>query len=289
MDLQDMRIFKTVVEKGSFLTASRALSYAQSGVSTRMQHLEKEFKVQLFYRTNRGIELTKKGELLYNQICNILMKTDLLTASMSEENTASGILRIGSLQTVSETLLPVLLANYHKNYPAVEIQVQVGTTAFLTEAVLDRQLDIAIIGEQCSHPDLLSLPFSKECAKIATSSGEPPIRSLQDLSGRTLLVFPSGCSYRKLLEQVLINEGITPVHIMEFTSIGAIIAGVSAGMGISLLPTYILDKYVEGRSLLTYNLPKKYRDIYLTLIYRKDLVIPKAIKEFQKSISNKKQ
>lgn len=284
MDLQDMRIFKTVADVGSFLTASRVLNYAQSGVSTRMQRLENEFNVQLFYRTNRGIDLTKKGELLYNQVCDILMKTDQLTASMSEEDMASGTLKLGSLQTVAETTLPILLSDYHKKYPNVEIQIHVGITASLTNAVLERRIDAAIIGEPCSHPDLISLPYANECAKIATSSGEAPIQSIQDLSDKTLLVFPYGCSYRKLLEQVLTNESITPAHIIEITSIGAVIAGISAGMGISLLPASILDRYVEGRSLRTYDLPEKYSNVYLTLIQRKDLVITKAMKEFQKAV-----
>ena len=280
MELQDMRIFQTVAETGSFLNASKALNYAQSGISTRIQRMEQELGTELFYRSNRGISLTKKGELLLSQVNNILDLTDRAVSSMREETAASGILRIGSLQTVAETTLPALLADYHWRFPDVELSVITGTTAVLTEAVLDRRLDLAIIGDTISHPDLSSIPYSEETAEIAYSHGKNEIKSAIDLSGQTLLVFPYGCSYRKLLERILADSKLTPAHILEFTSIGSIIAGVAAGMGISLLPVSILDRYTAGNAIRTFGLPAKYSNVSLTLIRRSDLLITKALEEF---------
>jgi len=280
MELQDMKLFKAVADTGSFLTASHTLNYAQSGISARVKRMEEELGVQLFYRSNRGIRLTKKGELLLSQVNRILDLTDKAVAMISEEDSASGTLRIGSLQTVSETSLPSLLADYHRQFPDVELFITTGTTAALTEAVVSRKLDFAIIGETVSHPDLTSVPYAEETAKIAYSTGDSDIRSITDIATRTLLVFPYGCSYRKLLERFLSDREITPAHIMELTSVGSIIAGVAAGMGISLLPVSILSRYTDGNSVTTWDLPAKYSHVVLTVIHRKDLVMTKAATEF---------
>ena len=285
MDLIVMKMFKTVAESGSFLAASREIGYVQSGLSTRIQQLEDELGTQLFYRNNRGVSLTPKGELFLARANEILELAEKAAASMKDGDSPSGKLRIGTLQTISETSLPAVLAQYHKKFPDVELHIATGISAALVEGVLDRSLDVAFVAGNVVHPDLKTLDFVQEELCIAYSAGEDEITSLKNLCGKSLLVFPAGCSYRQMLENILRNEKLCPSHTIEFTSIGAIIAAASAGAGICLLPKSVLRQYERAKALKLYALPAKYGSVQTHLVYRKDAAWTPASREFVKMMT----
>lgn len=286
MDLQVMKMFKTVAETGSFLAASHEIGYVQSGLSTRIQQLEDELGAQLFYRSSRGVLLTPKGELLLEQVNNILAMTERAVVSMRDEKNPSGRLRLGTLQTLSETSLSPVLARYHRKYPDVALSVVTGTSGALTESVLDRSIDAAFVAGNIISPDLKAQPFVKENICIAYSAGEKEISSFRDIDGQTLLVFPLGCSYRHLLETILRNEKIAAAHTIEFSSVGAIIAAASAGMGISLLPESVLHQYEKAKALKLYQVPAKYASVQTHFIYRRDYVQPLSFQTFIRLVQN---
>ena len=161
--------------------------------------------------------------------------------AMKDNAEASGSLTIGSLETITQTYLPGLLSNYHKYNPKVQLSIKTGTSSELTDAVLNRTLDAAFISGPTMHPDLVRKKYKPEKLLLATASDSNI--TLHKLQNEALLVFPNGCYYRHLLEQLLHNNDIVPKQVIEYDSIGAIIASLCAGLGISLLPSSVLSEY----------------------------------------------
>lgn len=283
MELQDFKIFAAVAESGSFLAASRALNYAQSSISIRMQQLEDELGTSLFYRTNRGIQLTPKGELFLRQTHDILQRTADAIASMREEQEPSGKLVVGSVQTFSETFLPRLLAAYHRAFPAVKLQVKTLPTKRLTEAVLAREMDFAVVPGEPEDAHFSKWKLWTEGTGIALPAEAADIVRLEDLArleDKTLLAFAYGCNYRRLLEDIFRAQGIVPDDIIEFSSLGAIIAAVSAGMGLSLMPQSFLSRYAQAGAVHMLEVPKERGAINTYLICRSDTAQSKAMEAF---------
>ena len=81
--------------------------------------------------------------------------------------------------------------------------------------------------------------FKEELALISPLAWDP-IRSPQDLRDRSVIAFASGCSYRRILESWLSQEGMAPGKIMEFASYHAIVACVAAGSGVAIVPRSVL-------------------------------------------------
>lgn len=217
LELADMRIFRAVAETGSFLAASEALHCAQSGVSQRMQRLEKELGTELFSRSRKGVSLTKKGELLLARAVRLLELADETESELRDDSVPSGAIRIGSLQTIAETVLPGILAAYHAKYPDVSLSVMTGNSEALAEAVAGRSADIAFTGEVPLSSDLEAAPFIRESLCLAVSSGESGFRTLPDLTGRTAVVFRKGCSYRKVLERLMEEKASVPRDLPRWT------------------------------------------------------------------------
>lgn len=279
LELADMRIFRAVAETGSFLAASEALHCAQSGVSQRMQRLEKELGTELFSRSRKGVSLTKKGELLLARAVRLLELADETESELRDDSVPSGAIRIGSLQTIAETVLPGILAAYHAKYPDVSLSVMTGNSEALAEAVAGRSADIAFTGEVPLSSDLEAAPFIRESLCLAVSSGESGFRTLPDLTGRTAVVFRKGCSYRKVLERLMEEKGIRPSGFAEMDSTAAIAAAVSAGMGAALLPESVLRRWVDGGSKRLLPLPEPFSAMQDFMIMRKDIQRTAALRE----------
>lgn len=270
MDIQTMRIFQTVAKEGSFSAAAHQLNYAQSNISIKMQQLEADMQSSLFYRHNRGITLTPKGTLLLQYTEKILCLLDETSSAMLEDGIARGPLAIGSMETVASIYLPEILSRYHKSYPEVALSLRTGTTTDSLELILSHDIDLAFVAGPVNHPDLNQIAFKNEDLVLVTGKAQEDVHSWQDINNRTLLVFPYGCTYRKTLEQLLLHEGITPERIIEFNSLSAMISSICAGLGMSLLPSAVVNSYIQDEMMSSYPIPEAYSVIPTVIAYRKD-------------------
>lgn len=284
MDLQTMRIFQSVAKCGSFSAAAHELNYAQSNISTKMQQLESELKTTLFLRHNRGIALTPKGTLLLDYVGKILHLVDETSTAMLEDGVARGPLALGSMETTASVYLPKLLAAYHQENPLVQLSLTTGTTTDNLERVLSRELDAAFVAGPVDHPDLAQQSFTTEDLVLVTGKSEmaDTLSCWRDLERHTLLVFPYGCYYRKTLEQLVHQEGVMPEQIIEFNSLGAILASVCAGLGMSLLPASVVEPYLSDNIMSGFSIPEAYTAISTVLVYRKDHFMNTAFHNFLK-------
>lgn len=282
MDLQTLLFFKTVADCGSFSAASHKLKYAQSNISAKIIRLENDLQTTLFYRNNKGVTLTPKGKLFLEYTEKILRLLKTAETAMKDNTEASGSLIIGSLETITQAYLPRLLSDYHKNNPKVQLSIKTGTSAELTEAVLNRTLDAAFISGPVNHPNLVKKIYKPEKLLLAAASDRKV--TLQALQNETLLVFPHGCYYRHLLEQLLQDHNAVPKQIIEYDSIGAIIASLCAGLGISLLPHSVLSEYTKNKILNTIEIDEQYSSVDTYFIYRSDYYLTTAFLHFKDSL-----
>lgn len=274
MESADLRIFQMVAREGSITKAALRLGYVQSNVSARIQQLESDLGTMLFLRHNRGMTLSSSGQLLLSYADKIVGLLDEANRALSSSTEPSGPLRIGSTQTAAAVRLPKLLAAYYERHPNVLLSLATGHTQFLIDKVLQYELDGAFIGTQCDHPELQSIPVFDEELVIASAS---PVGDLEEAFTKPILVYSMGCSYREILERWMQSSGIRQSVIMEFGTLEAIIGGVSAGLGISLLPRTVVHKLASEGSVRTHEVPASIRHMKTEFITRKDSFVSSAL------------
>lgn len=289
MELQTLRLFRVIALEGSFSKAAQKLNYAQSNLSVKMAQLEKELQTTLFYRYHHGIGLTPKGEVLLQYATELLNLANETEAALREEGETRGTLAIGSMESTAISRLPKILSMYHWDNPQVVLTVQTGTTEQNIRGVLDYTLDGAFVAGPVHHPDLMAKPVQQERLVLMTDCTYPTDMTPKELVGQTLLVFPKGCSYRRILEQWLHTEALFPQKVIDFNSLGAIIASVSAGLGISLLPESVARPYADREVLQCHAIPDPYALVQTEFVYRKAGVTEPALKRFLKTLQQQEK
>src|SRR5512140_3996208 len=135
MELSDLATFSAVARLGGITRAAAELNTVQSNVTQRVKALESEIGVPLFERHSRGMTLTGAGKRLlpFAQRMAALAREAVLAAR--DDGEPKGPLAIGSMETTAAVRLPLLLAEFHRRFPAVRLSVRTAPTADLVTAV----------------------------------------------------------------------------------------------------------------------------------------------------------
>jgi len=266
MDLSDLHIFKTVAEEGGIARAANKLHRVPSNISTRVRQLEESVGVQLFVRDKQRLFLSPSGEHLLGYADRLLRLSAEALGAVSKAP-PRGVLRLGSLESTAASRLPKVLAAYHKAYPDVRVELITGTNDALTAAVLERRIEAAFVAEVPSSKELVAERLFRERLVVIASLEHAPIRRRQDVDGDSVIAFPSGCAYRRVLEHWLGSSRVASVRVLELSSYHSIVACVASGTGIALMPESVLDT-VQHATVARYLLPKVHGQLTTTLIWR---------------------
>lgn len=268
IDLESLHIFKAVVDHGGITRAAAQLNRVQSNITTRIKNLEERLGVQLFQRRAGKLVLSAEGSVL------LAYAEQLLRLSAEAENalrsgTPRGTLRIGTMESTAAARLPPLLAQYHRSYPDVQIELATGTSGGLLERVHRFEVEAAFVAEpfQAADLDLIEV-FTEELVLIAARHA-PRIESAKDVQKRTLIAFSSGCSYRRILEEWLGMSSVMPARVLELASYHAIVACVAAGSGIAIVPRSVLGVVRADDDVAVFELPPTVARARTCLVWRR--------------------
>lgn len=257
LDLDSLMIFKSVVDCGGVIKAAAQLNRVQSNITTRVKNLEERLGVQLFTRQGGKLTLTSDGQLLLTYAERLLRLSSEAEAALLNR-APRGTLRLGTLESTAAARLPPLLSSFHDDYPDVNIELVTGSTSKLLGHVQRFEVDAAFISEPFHAPELETLKaFVEELVLIAPKNAVDVLTKKQ-LQRCTVIAFSMGCSYRRILEDWLASVGVVPSRVLELASYHAIVACVSAGSGIAIMPRSVLEAVHAESQLQVLALPPKF-------------------------------
>ncbi|HJV02165.1 MAG TPA: LysR family transcriptional regulator [Burkholderiaceae bacterium] len=285
MELSALRIFKAVAEEGSVTLAAARLNRVQSNVSARLTQLEESLGVALFHRAGRGLRITAEGDRLLAYADRLLQLADEAQAAMRPGQQPAGPLRIGAMETTAAARLPKVLAAFNRQHPQVDLALETGPTDHLLDGVLRHRLDVALVAAPVPHAELAQQPVFAERLVLITGPAHPLVQVPQDVARRNLLVFRSGCTYRRRLEAWFAEADVAPGRISEFGTFEAIIGCVAAGMGVALMPMEIISQRKLGRTIKVHALPPSIAQVETMLVWRKDVLHHPARMAFAEALA----
>ena len=277
MDVVDLKIFEAVARHGSMNKAAVELNTVQSNVTARIRCLEREVGVALFHRHVRGVSLTTAGErmLPYAALSTKLVADAKL--AVRRDGPSGGTLALGTLETTAALRLSPILSHFTGMYPQVRLSLTTGTSRSLTADVVEFRLDGAFVAGPVDHPDLHVETIANEELVVVTPRTVHSLESLHSVQALKTIVFPMGCSYRRCLEAVLAEMDIQKATPLELGSMGAVIACVAAGIGISLLPRGVVEKAAEQGMVAIHAIAPERAYIETLFIRRHDAYVSRAL------------
>src|SRR3954467_9226514 len=272
MNFSDLQVFKAVVEEGGIVKAAHKLHRVPSNVSTRIKQLETAVGIPLFHRDRQRLHLAPSGELLLGYAERLIGLSEEARHAVSGA-APQGLLKLGALESTAASRLSGILADFHRRYPDVRLELTTGTNDALVGAVVERRLDAAFIAEPPSTRGLAPLPVFRENLVVISSEDPPPVTSARDAEGQSLIAFPDGCAYRRVLQRWLKRESLAGLRVLELGSYHAIVACVAAGAGIALMPEAVLDAMPQVR-VRRHRIPRAQSDMVTPLVWRHGEVSP---------------
>jgi DNA-binding transcriptional LysR family regulator len=286
MNFVDLQVFKCVVDEGGIIKAARKLHRVPSSVTTRIKQLETSLGVTLFHRDRQRLHLSPTGELLLAYAERLIQLSDEARAVVSG-GMPQGALKLGALESTTASRLPRILADFHRRYPEVRLELTTGTNDDLMTKVADRRLDAAFTAEPPAARVLEHIPVFAERLIVITNTDHPPIRRARDVEGASLIAFPEGCAYRRVLQRWLGRKSLATLRVLELNSYHAIVACVASGTGIALVPESVLDT-MPDTPVLRHAIPKAQANITTPLVWRHGEISPSvlALRTLIASLSN---
>lgn len=252
---QQLQIFITVAEKESFSQAAKEHHMTQPAVSQYIRQFEDQFGTRLLERSNKYVRLTKAGEIVFHhgkEILALYGKMQNLCDDLL--NQASGTLSIGASYTFGEYVLPRILSNLKRTYPTILPAVTIGNTKTIADLVASHQLDIGIVEGQFEQVKLIKEELAEDEMVVVAPPNHPfakraiPLKA-NELEQEMWIKREIGSGTREAMEQFFERFNISPKQTMSFSSTQPIKESVEAGLGISLLSTWAIQKEVRNGDL----------------------------------------
>ena len=160
VELSALRVFLVAAEELNFSKAAQRLHMTQSAISQNIQSLERTYKVDLFVRHGRTVELSEAGQTILPMVREVLLAARLLEDGIQDiNNQIGGELLIGCSTSAGKYLLPTLLAEFQHDYPAVHPRVKIISRDSVADRLLNRTVPIGIASRRIEHRDIESVPL----------------------------------------------------------------------------------------------------------------------------------
>jgi DNA-binding transcriptional LysR family regulator len=260
--LQQLRIIKAIAKEQSFKRAADLLFVSQPSLSKQVKILENQLGILLFDRKSRKVTLTESGRLFLQYSDRILSLCEETCRAMDDLKSGErGNLTVGASQTVGTYLMPRVLALFAQNYPQINLTVQVDSTRNITRNIVDRRIDIAVVGgdvpiqlknhltiEKFVEDELLliipkSHPFALKTNKIINK---------EDLYHLNYITLNPTSTIRKFIDNTLQANNIETRDfniVMQLSSIEAIKTAVSLGLGVAFVSASAIEKELALETL----------------------------------------
>ncbi|HEY6751023.1 MAG TPA: LysR family transcriptional regulator [Rubrobacteraceae bacterium] len=242
ISIQGLRVFLSILEQGSLSAAGRRLGLTQPAVSNHLHTLEKRFEVALLVRGGR-VRATPAGECLANHARRVLEEISNLEEDMAHYSAPHGRLVVGASTTPGEVLVPHVAADFSARYPDVTLDVEIADTEETLKALLEREVEFAIVGRKVDHPRLDSWAIEQDELVLVVAATDPLAGSElapEDLADRPFVMREEGSATRQATEEGLATVSLAPRVTMELGSNAAVVGAVAEGAGLGVVPVRTL-------------------------------------------------
>lgn len=243
VELRHLAALDAVAETGTFGRAAAHLGYTQSAVSQQISALERAIGGAVFDRPGgpRPVRLTPLGKLVLDHARDLLARAGLTAEAIERfKSGEAGRIDVGTFQSVSAVLLPVIVRRVRAEFPAADIRLY-EDEATAVHKVVAGELDLAF-SVAPTRADLAAVTLLDDPYVLVARRGEFPRGpvAVEDLDGVQMVGLPPTCDMNRIKDE-LSARGVRPVNVFETADNGTVLAMVRAGMGPAITALLCVD------------------------------------------------
>lgn len=275
MELKQLRSFAAVVRYGSFTRAAENTYLSQPTISTHIRALEEELNTQLLLRDTKNLQVTPRGQELYECACRMLELQDNLLQRWRQSD--QHIIQLGASTIPSAYILPEVLPLYGKENPGSYFVVHQSDSRQVIDGVAGGLFDVGMSGMPCQDEAIRCEPFFRDRMVLITpvsrrflalqSQGE---QALPELLREPIILRETGSGSQKSADRFLAQMGLRENELRVTARVNdqeSIKNLVSGGLGVSIVSEKAVRDFVAEKRLLAFPLPSgsAERNLYLLL------------------------
>lgn len=277
-----------IAAEGNITRAAQKLFIGQSALSQVLSHVESELGVKLFLRSSSTLLPTSSGELFLNSAREILeIKRNLLARYSEKENLPSGSIHIGMSQSRSWLFTPLVLPDFIRQYPDVNIVFTEGNEAELNQLLLNGKIDLIFTvspntnGNFCYRTlfdEQIFLALPKDHPICASGQLKAPL-DLTLLKDVPFILLHKDHPLRQLADQILSDGQIYPRILLESHSMDVCFQMSASGLGASIIPDTLYYSHRDRDFVKVFPAGKQYSR-KMAIVHRKNMYLPFVTREF---------
>jgi LysR family transcriptional regulator, transcriptional activator of the cysJI operon len=257
-----LKVFYTVANRFSFTKAATELFITQPAVSKHIQELEEEYKIKLFERNGSKIALTNAGQVLLEHAKTIFGIYRAIDFDMSALiNQQQGILRLGASTTISQYVIPAILAGFHQKWTDIKVSLQNGNTAQIENALIHKEIEIGIVEGQSKNASIKYTEFLKDELVLVCKSKNPLFTKekivLNDLKTMSFVMREQGSGTLDVIEHALKPSGISLSQLsieMQLGSTESIKSYLMNSNCVAFVSIHAIEKELKNNELIILDL-----------------------------------
>ena len=238
---RQVEAFKEVMRTGSITLAAESLAISQPAVSRLIADLEFRLNLRLFIRHPNYLEVTTESRLLENQVNQLYIGLEKIErAAHAISNLESGHLRIVALPVLMDGFLPHVLADFHKDYPGVCVEIESSARSEIYDRIQSNQFDIGLsVTSNIKRPKISSSIFRMQNAVCAV-----PVKHelstkkyvfVKEVVKYPFIALPIGSPFRAEIDTIFSRLKIVPNIVFESRTQQSICQLVSRDCGIAIV------------------------------------------------------
>jgi len=274
INLNLYKIFYEVAKSESISDASKKLYITQSAVSKSIKNLEEELNTQLFYRYVKGVKLTDKGKDLLFYVEEAF--NSLITAErtmIESENLTRGKISIGVPSQIGSFYIFEDIANFHKQYPNIEVTIISKTTTQLLNLLERHEIDFIIdtspINSKMDNIIIKPLLEVENSFVINSKSSLfiDGIHSIKDLERYPLVLPIKGTNNRKQLDNLFEKNNVELNNVINIHTSEMIVGSIKKDLGIGYVIYDVVKDNIESGEFELIKLKEKLPKVTINLVY----------------------
>ncbi|KRF52031.1 LysR family transcriptional regulator [Bacillus sp. Soil745] len=288
-----LKTFVTLVEVKNFTKTAEVLLMSQPSVSLHIKKLEEEFQTKLFLRSPKFLKVTLTGEILYDRAKQMITIYEQTRQDIQEhDRSIKGELKIGASFTIGEYILPSLLIDLQEEYPELELQVVIGNTEEIVQAVRLYKVDIGLIEGQTNEKELSVHPFMQDELFIVSSNNHELANKddveITDLHNQAWVTREVGSGTREYLNHVIRSNGLKIKSILTISSNQGIKETlIKNGSGLALLSRSVIERDVQNKIISIIQVKDESFNRTLSYVYSPIMKDKKNVKTFITELNKK--
>ena len=268
--LRQLEVFLATAHFENVTKAAQSLAMSQSAASGALKDLERQFDMQLFDRIGKRLQANEQGLSLRPKAQALIEQARVLEQQLINHKDI-GHIKLGATLTIGNYLAVGLIADFMRENPGAEIQLEVANTEAIAKQVLNFDLDIGLIEGEFYHSDLEVSHWRDDALVVFCAPNHPlaqkSVLDDQDLIAAEWILRETGSGTRQGFDRAM--HGLLPNQSikLELQHTEAIKRAVQAGLGISCLSNITLEDAFQRGSLVPLQVPHRdfHRAFYFIL------------------------